>query len=119
MKLWYLCVVVMLMPAGSASGGEHFACNLGALTKDERTQHAKVSKKLLDSVQETKELKNGYAFRMPAGSLLTAAQWIAFERRCCPFFAFELEQSRDSGPVWLSVTGTTGVKEFIKEELGL
>jgi hypothetical protein len=57
MKLWFLCVVLMLMPVGSANGGERFACNLRALTKDERTQHAKVSKKLLDSVQETKELE--------------------------------------------------------------
>jgi hypothetical protein len=119
MKFWCLCVVMMLLPAGGAGAGEHFACNLGALTKDERAQHAKVSKKLLDAVQETKELKNGYAFRMPSGSLVTAAQWIAFERRCCPFFTFGLEQSRDSGPVWLSVTGTEGVKEFIKEEFGL
>jgi hypothetical protein len=119
MKLMYVCVVVMLVPFGSVRGGEHFACNLGALTKDERAQHARDSKTLLDSVQETKELKNGYAFRIPAASLLTAAQWITFERRCCPFFTFELQQSRDRGPVWLSVTGSEGVKEFIKGEFGL
>ena len=119
MKLWFPVRRADVDAGRERQRGERFVCNLRALTKDERTQHAKVSKKLLDSVQETKELKNGYALRMPAGSLLTAAQWIALERRCCPFFTFELEQSRDSGPVWLSVTGTTGVKGFIKEEFGL
>ena len=45
--------------------------------------------------------------------------FVAEERQCCPFFTFEMEQARDQGPVWLRVTGSDGVKEFIRAEFGL
>jgi hypothetical protein len=50
---------------------------------------------------------------------MTAAEWVSFERKCCPFFAFELEQAKDQGPFWLRITGSEGVKPFIVEEFGL
>jgi hypothetical protein len=46
-------------------------------------------------------------------ALAQLAEWISFERKCCPFFKFEIELEPESGPVWLSLTGRAGVKEFI------
>jgi hypothetical protein len=66
-----------------------------------------------------RELKNGYAFRLPAEELVATSQWISYERHCCPFFTFELEIPKDSGPVWLRITGESGIKEFIKTEFEL
>ena len=105
--------------AASAFGADKFACEMGALTKAERTRYRELSRALLESAAETKELPNGYAFRFKADDLTRAAEWVSLERKCCPFFTFELEQSRDGGPLWLRITGTEGVKAFIEAEFGL
>jgi hypothetical protein len=44
--------------------------------------------------------------------------WVALERRCCPFFGFAIEVEPDGGPIWLSLTGDEGVKDFIRLEIG-
>lgn len=116
MKTLFTCMLMVLV--SSAGGSERFACNMLALTKTERAAYSELAKTLLDAVQERKELRNGYAFMLPASSLVPAAQWIEFERRCCPFFAFELELSKADGPLWLRVTGREGVKAFIRSEFG-
>lgn len=109
-----------LMPVASvALGGERFACEMNALTRTERARHQDLSHALLGSVREKKELPDGYGFRLSADMLTKAAEWITLERKCCPFFTFELEQSRDSGPLWLRVKGPEGVKELIRAEFGL
>jgi hypothetical protein len=90
-----------------------------AMTSDERTQHAALAAELFASVQERKELSNGYALRLPAGRWLDAARWAELEQKCCPFFSFTLDAAADRGPLWLRITGRAGVKEFMKDELGL
>jgi hypothetical protein len=70
-------------------------------------------------VQEQRELPNGYAFRLPPALLTTTAQWVSLERKCCPFFAFEIELSKHDGPLWLLITGSEGIKAFIRAELDL
>ena len=76
--------------------------------------------KLFRAVESIRELPNGYSFRLPTESdvLLTAADFIALERLCCPFFGFGLEIEREGGAVWLSLTGREGVKPFIVAEIG-
>src|SRR5258708_1062014 len=107
------------IPLGTASAGEHFACNMGAMTKNERATHEKASRKLFAAVQEEKELADGFAFRLPADELTTAAQWVALESKCCPFFRFEIELGKDQGPLWLRIKGSDGIKPFIRAEFGL
>src|SRR5262245_42287175 len=119
MKASLLLGLLMLVPAATAGGDETFACNMTALTRSERTHYGKLPRRLMDAVEERRELKNGYGFRLPATMLVSAAEWVSFERRCCPFFTFALDIGRDGGPVWLEVTGSKGVKEFIRAEFGL
>ncbi len=112
--------LLMLVPFESTAGGaESFACNMNALTRAERTDHEKLSQALFASVRERKELPNGYAFRLPATAMVDAARWVSLERRCCPFFAFELNQASHDGPLWLKVTGAAGIKTFIRAEFQL
>jgi hypothetical protein len=113
-----LISLLPLVPA-AALGGEKFACEMNALTKAERARHGELSHALLGAVVEKKELADGYGFRLPADELTRAAEWVSLERKCCPFFTFELEQARDGGPLWLRIKGTEGVKAFIKTEFGL
>ena len=117
MKTLMAVALTALLPAGFASA-EEFGCNRNALSKEERSRHQALSQTLLAGVQESRELADGYAFRFPADTLVPAAEWVSLERRCCPFFTFVLEQTRDQGPLWGHLTGAKGVKAVIKEEFG-
>ena len=95
------------------------SCKLSSpeLLKRKATVLASLRKQIL----EKKELKNGYAFRFE-GSDKTVDELIEFikaERQCCDFFTFDLSISGDKSEVWLELTGETGAKDFIKEELEL
>ena len=105
--------------ADSTSSG--FVCNLGVMTTDERARYILLSRKLMRASEERRELDNGYAFRMAAEtiSLLEIAEWMTFERRCCPFFTLQIEAAPNAGPIWLRMTGAEGIKEFIRAEIGI
>lgn len=78
---------------------------------------AELRKKILETV----ETEHGYAFRF-AGSDETLGQLMVFiqaERQCCNFFTFKLGIQDPDSPIWLEVSGATGVKEFVKDELKL
>jgi hypothetical protein len=114
-------MVMTLLPAMAlaANAGPPLACDMRALTGEQRAEHATLARQLFTSVLEQKELPNGYAFRLAPGRWLDTARWADLERRCCPFFAFELSAAADGGALWLRITGQPGVKAFMKEELGL
>ncbi len=70
------------------------------------------------------ELPNGWELSFDdgpeAGSWLV--EWMARERRCCPFldFAIRLGERGERGePAVLRLTGAPGVRDFIAAELGL
>jgi hypothetical protein len=90
-------------------------CNLDALTPPERARSAALRQALRTATLERAELSDGYAFRLSGeASLAGVAAWIALERRCCPFFRFQLDVEGETGPVWLRLTGA-GVKEFLAQ----
>ncbi len=102
----------------TSQGQVVIACDMTAIPADQRGQHEAKVKSLFGAVKEGQELPNGYAFRLPTTSamLLNAAEFIANERLCCPFFNLALEVEPHGGPFWLRLTGGEGVKEFIKAE---
>ena len=91
------------------------ACNLKALTSEQRKQLDHLGGRAIAAIAESRELKDGYAFRIdPAKeSVVDVAQWLDLWRRCCPFYEFRIDLHAADGGVWLSVTGRPGVKEFI------
>jgi len=64
------------------------------------------------------QLLNGYAFRIDASRLASRqlVEWIELEKRCCPFFGFEIRWDQQNGPVWLHLNGSEGIKSFILDE---
>jgi hypothetical protein len=96
------------------------ACDMTAIPPHERGHHAEVARALFTAAAEMRDLPDGHAFRLPADTrLLTlAAEFIARERLCCPFFTFTLEIAPVRGPVWLRITGPAGAKEVLAAELG-
>ncbi len=103
----------------TAFAGEPYSCNMAALTQEELSQYQELAAALHSSVQEIQELKNGFAFKLPPDAIVATSQWIAYERKCCPFFDFALEVPKDAGPVWLRITGERGIKDFIRTEFSL
>ena len=109
---------------GATSQPEHvspFACNALALSPEARKRHfEEVGPALLKLKKSTHELSDGYEFEFSADKatcqLLT--DWVIDERLCCPFLDIELRFGRESGPLWLRLTGRPGTKEFIKEDFG-
>jgi hypothetical protein len=116
MILGLALVLIMIRPAVA---GEEYSCNMSGFTPEELERYAGLATTLRASVQETKELRDGYAFKLPADGLVATSEWIAMERRCCPFFMYELEIPRDSGPLMLRITGGRGIKDFIRTEFEL
>ena len=100
---------------GCCSASSPLACNLDAISAADRPRYNELRKMLAAAVVGTRELPNGLAIQIATDRLALAqlAEWISFERRCCPFFDFGIDVARESGPVWLSLTGREGVKAFL------
>jgi len=102
------------------SNHSSFVCNLGVMNSEERARYVALSRKLLSASEERRELADGYAFRLASRkiSLTEIAEWMTFERRCCPFFNLQIEAEPNDGPIWVRMTGEAGIKEFILSEIG-
>jgi hypothetical protein len=76
----------------SVSEKTGFYCNLKAFSPEERQHHRELTLKLAGAKLETKELEDGYAFRVAsdAVSIAELGEWVTAERKCCPFCAFEI-----------------------------
>lgn len=93
------------------------ACNLSGAELAERGDEVGG---LFKAVEQVRELADGYAFRF-SGSDAIAAQLLAFtleERRCCPFFTFELVFEPNQGPIWVHLRGSASIKEFVASAWG-
>ncbi len=98
-----------------------FACNMKALSHEERVHHAANTHRLTAAVVETQEGESSLRFRIAEErmDLPALAEWVRLERKCCPFFTFTIEIEGGAGATWLTLSGPPGVKEFIRLELGL
>ena len=98
-----------------------FYCNTKALSAEERVRHEALTKKLLAKRQETVETEKGYEFQYSPAEVSVAevAEWVVAESKCCPFFDFHIDLENEGTLVCLRLTGTGGVKQFIRAEFGL
>jgi hypothetical protein len=91
------------------------ACVLNVLTAAER----KREKTLLDLVRSTsiakEETVDGYMLLFPDDPILLAqiGEFLSLERRCCPFFTFQLTAGAEKGLISLHISGREGVKAFL------
>lgn len=93
------------------------ACNLSEA--DLAARSSEVSN-LFEEVEQVRELDDGYAFRF-SGSDAAAGRLLAFtleERRCCPFFTFELAFEPNEGHLWLRLRGSAAIKDFVASGWG-
>jgi len=90
------------------------ACSLG--DRDLAQRAALVRNELLAGVEERRELETGYAFRFPGDGDWPSKidEFVATERRCCSFFRIEVTFEPGLGPIWLTLTGPDGTRQFIE-----
>jgi len=95
-----------------------FACNRNAMTKEERVRYELLRGKFEKAVCAVAELANGYSFRLLSGalSLEDIAEWVEYEKKCCPFFGLGVETGLEECPIAVRITGREGVKAFIRAE---
>jgi hypothetical protein len=93
------------------------ACNLGAITDAERPRYFALRAQVLAGIEDVAELDDGFALRVGT-DLVALAEWIAFERLCCPFLSFRLAVE-GTGPVRLELGGAAGVKDFLRAEFAV
>ena len=96
-----------------------FVCDLTAIAPEQRPAHQALAARLFGELaSETHELPAGYTFHFAAEHLGKVARFVENERRCCPFFAFEIAVAPEGGPIVPTIAGPEGVKAFIRAELG-
>lgn len=95
------------------------ACNMNALTQEQRARHETVTGRLLEHATR-EELADGYRFTVDRARVSAAelAEWVADESRCCPAVDFHVELPA-FGALTLRLDGGADVKQFIAAELGL
>jgi hypothetical protein len=95
------------------------ACDMSALTAEQRTRHAEATRRLLQHATR-EDLADGFVFTVDRAHVPVAelAEWVADESRCCPAVDFHVELPA-FGPLTLRLDGGADVKEFIAAELGL
>ena len=93
------------------------ACSLPQAEQAERGEL--IAGEIFAGADQVDELPDGYAFRFAATEDRIAGllRFIAAERRCCPFFTFELAFAPDHGPVWLRLRGPEGAKAVVEAML--
>jgi hypothetical protein len=106
---------------GGAKKESPFACNVFGLTAEQRQRQVQLVKRLISTKQEVRELADGYEvrFNVETWTIQELAEFMTYERLCCPFFDLELILEREGGPAWLRLKGREGVKEFIRTEFGI
>ena len=110
-----------LAAAAVSLHAETFACDLKALTPEQRKEHQKLSRDLASAVSGLRELPDGYTLQINSAKLplVAIAQWITLERRCCPFLRFRVDVETTDETVSLSLQGAPGVKKFLEMEFRL
>jgi hypothetical protein len=100
---------------GIQAGDELIACLLSE--RDYAIRSEELTGGLLAAVEDVVELPDGYAYRFagPDSPLESLLEFIAAERRCCPFLSFEIAFEPHGGSLWLRMRGSPRVKAFIAQ----
>lgn len=117
MKLrWTMLLGLGLALPVAASAAEPIACRLDALNEREHGRRETLVRELIAKAR-VEERANGYHLEWSGDPKVYGklVEFIGYERRCCPFFEFEVRVSGPSAPVTLLLHGTAEVKAFLKE----
>ena len=97
------------------------ACNLGALTSEQRTREQELLAELRSAHPKAQPMEHGYRFEVSSDpvDLARLGEFLGLERLCCPFLNFSLVVGSGGGPVTLDVWGDhPDAQAFIRDTFG-
>ena len=77
------------------------------------TRKAGLLQGLVRRADTREDTADGVRFRLPPDALPALLTTIDRERQCCRFLRFEITVEPDGGPIWLSLSGPPGTREFL------
>jgi hypothetical protein len=77
------------------------------------TRKAALLPGLVRRAESTEDTPDGVRFRFSADAFSVLASAVDAERQCCRFLRFDLSIERDGGPIWLSLSGPPGTRDFL------
>lgn len=87
-------------------------CTLDEDTR--KTRREQLLGGLVAAADAREELPNGYRLRFAQADIVPRLMAVIdAERKCCRFLKFEVALEPDLGPVWLTVTGPAGTRDFL------
>lgn len=97
------------------------ACDLAALTDQERARRAELAAQLRAAVKRVEERPDGYIVEVDGGSTIAARleELIELESRCCPFLQFETLARGEGRSSVLTISGSPDAKSLLAAEFGL
>jgi hypothetical protein len=100
----------------SVHGDIPIACDLTVFSTTERIKHLALAKSLLGKATQVIEHEDGFIFVFEQSPLLEMqiADWVSKEKRCCPFFSFELSRPKTPPSLRLRIVGPDGAKEILR-----
>jgi hypothetical protein len=95
-----------------------FACDMTALSSEQRARHQELAALLRASLSGIRELPDGYEFEFPwnLDTYAALAEITPLEHACCPFFDLGIRIESESNRLYWRLTGREGIKPFIKME---
>jgi hypothetical protein len=92
------------------------ACDLTVFSIRERIKHVALAKSLLAKARQVIEHDDGFTFvfEQSPGLEMKIADWVRSEKRCCPFFSFELTRTDAPPSIRLRISGPDGAKEILR-----
>lgn len=95
------------------------ACNMAALTDDQRERRATLVRRLTEAKPMVSELSEGYLLRFENQPWIedVIRELMPLEETCCPFLLLEFTRL-DPGVCEFRVNGPKGAKEVIAEGFG-
>ena len=72
---------------------------------------------LLLRAESQEDSADGLRLKFPPDALQAVVAAVDAERQCCRFLRFEITVEPDNGPIWMSLSGPPGTREFLSSLL--
>src|SRR5690242_2979006 len=98
------------------SNSAPFACDMTALSSEQRARHHDLAVLLQSSLAAVWELADGYEFEFPKNpdTYEALAEITPLEHACCPFFDIAIRIESESNKLSWRLTGRERIKPFIR-----
>jgi hypothetical protein len=77
------------------------------------TRKAALLPGLVRRAESREDTPDGVRFRFSADVFSMLVSTVEAERQCCRFLRFDISIEPDSGPIWLSLSGPPGTRDFL------